>query len=50
MKGTIKSNTVDRYLSPIRLQIVELVVPNSTLLEVGCGNGDLLFKVSNLLS
>ncbi|WP_149272927.1 class I SAM-dependent methyltransferase [Pareuzebyella sediminis] len=47
MKGKIKANTVDRYLLPIRLQIVELIKPNSTVLEFGCGNGDLLFKLSN---
>lgn len=47
MKGKIKANTVDRYLHPIRLQIVELVKPNSSVVELGCGNGDLLFKLSN---
>ncbi|WP_319482489.1 class I SAM-dependent methyltransferase [uncultured Draconibacterium sp.] len=47
MKGTVKAKTVDKYLSSIRLQIVELVEPNSTLIEFGCGNGDLLFKLSN---
>ncbi|MCV9387026.1 class I SAM-dependent methyltransferase [Reichenbachiella ulvae] len=46
MKGKIKANTVDRYLSPIRNQIVELIKPNSTVVEYGCGNGDLLFKLS----
>jgi ubiquinone/menaquinone biosynthesis C-methylase UbiE len=29
------------------LQIVELVEPNTTLVELGCGNGDLLFKLSH---
>lgn len=47
MKGAIKANTVDKYLRPIRLQIVELVEPNATVLELGCGNGDLLFKLSD---
>jgi cyclopropane fatty-acyl-phospholipid synthase-like methyltransferase len=46
MKGKIKANTVDRYLRPIRMQIVDLVDSNSTLLELGCGNGDLLFKLA----
>ncbi len=46
MKGIIKANTVDKYLRPIRFQIVELVAPNTTLVELGCGNGDLLFKLS----
>lgn len=47
MKGIIKANTVDRYLRPIRLQIAELIEPESTVVEYGCGNGDLLFKLSN---
>ena len=47
MKGKIKANTVDKYLHPIRLQIVERIKPNSTVLEFGCGDGDLLFKLSN---
>lgn len=50
MKGKIKANTVDRYLRPIRLQVVELVKTNSTVLELGCGNGDLLFKLSNKIN
>lgn len=47
MKGNIKANTVDRYLRSIRLQILELIDPNTTLVELGCGNGDLLFKLSH---
>lgn len=50
MKRKIKANTVDRYLRPIRLQMVELVKTNSTVLEFGCGNGDLLFKLSNKIN
>ena len=47
MKGAVKARTVDKYLYPIRLQIIELVGANSTVLELGCGNGDLLFKLSH---
>jgi ubiquinone/menaquinone biosynthesis C-methylase UbiE len=46
MTGRIKANTADRYLRPIRFQIVELIEPNTTVAEFGCGNGDLLFKLS----
>ncbi|KAA3615059.1 MAG: class I SAM-dependent methyltransferase [Calditrichaeota bacterium] len=46
MIGTFKANTVDKYLRPIRQQITELVEPNSTVVEFGCGNGDLLFNLS----
>jgi len=42
MKGLIKANTVDKYLQPIRNQIVDLVETNATVMEFGSGNGDLL--------
>lgn len=45
--GSIKANTVDRYLLPIRLQIKDLIKPDSNVMEYGCGNGDLLFKLSD---
>lgn len=47
MKGALKANTTDRYLSPIRNQIIELIEADKTVLEFGCGNGDLLFKLSH---
>ncbi|MCM4153951.1 methyltransferase domain-containing protein [Arenibacter sp. N53] len=47
MKGIFKANTVYKYLSPIRNQIIELIEANTTLVEFGCGNGDLLFKLSD---
>ena len=47
MKGIVKANTVDKYLYPIRKQIIGLIELNSTVLEFGCGNGDLLFKLSS---
>lgn len=46
MKGLIKSYTTDKYLRPIRNQICDLVNPNTSVIEFGCGNGDLLFKLS----
>lgn len=47
MKGKVKAKTVDKYLYSIRLQIVDLIESNSTVIELGCGNGDLLFKLSS---
>ena len=47
MKVLIKANTVDKYLLPIRLQLMESVEPNTTVIEYGCGNGDLLFKLAH---
>ena len=46
MKGAVKTNTVDKYLKSIRFQIIELIKPDSNVVEFGCGNGDLLFKLS----
>ena len=47
MKGTVKANTVDRYLRPIRAQIKDLIPENSCVVEFGCGNGDLLFRLAD---
>ena len=46
MKAYIKKNSTDRYLYPIRKQIIELINPDSSVYDFGCGNGDLLFKLS----
>ncbi len=46
MKGIIKANTADRYLSPIRAQICDMIQAQSEVIEFGCGNGDLLFKLA----
>ncbi|WP_347924310.1 class I SAM-dependent methyltransferase [Pontimicrobium sp. SW4] len=43
MKGII----ADKYLLPIREQIIDLILPNADVLDFGCGNGDLLFKLSH---
>lgn len=47
MKAQIKQDTVDKYLLPIRNQIVDLIQPDSSVYDFGCGNGDLLFKLSD---
>ncbi|MEQ9405104.1 MAG: class I SAM-dependent methyltransferase [Cyclobacteriaceae bacterium] len=46
MKGAIKSLTVDRYLSPIRDQLIGMVDPGAKVIEFGCGNGDLLCRMA----
>jgi len=45
MKG-LKLKAADN-LASIRKQIVDLIEPNATVLEFGCGNGDLLLKLSS---
>ncbi|MFW2374659.1 MAG: class I SAM-dependent methyltransferase [Gammaproteobacteria bacterium] len=42
-----KSTTADKVLSPVRQRLLEMIEPGSTVLDVGCGTGDLLFKASN---
>ena len=44
IKARVKSKTADRVLAPLRKELVELIDEQSTLLEVGCGTGDLLFQ------
>src|SRR5690606_4389441 len=41
----MKLNAADN-LAPIRNQMSDLIAPSSTVIEFGCGNGDLLFKLS----
>ncbi len=50
MKGSWKANTVDKYLRPIRRQVVDLVQPDTTVVDIGCGNGDLLFQLADKIS
>ena len=50
MKGTVKANTVDKYLRPIRSQIRDLIPENSRVVEFGCGNGDLLFWLADKIA
>lgn len=37
----------DDKLAPIRNQITDLIEPNSRVIEFGCGDGDLIFKLSS---
>lgn len=45
MKGELKLKAEDN-LAPIRNQLRGLVRPNSSVVEFGCGNGNLLFTLS----
>jgi len=49
-KAWFKNNTADRILLPLRQELVELIEHDSTLLEVGCGTGALLFQVAGKIS
>lgn len=44
LKVWIKSRAADRILAPLRNELLELIEQNSSLIEIGCGTGDLLFK------
>jgi SAM-dependent methyltransferase len=46
LKDEVKLKAKDN-LAPIKNQMVNLVEPNSSVIEFGCGNGDLLFKLSS---
>ena len=49
-KAWLKNKTADRILLPLRQELLELIEYNSTLLEVGCGTGDLLFQAAGKIS
>lgn len=50
MKAWIKTHTVDRYLQPLRLQLLKALPDGVSLLEIGCGTGDLLFRAAPQIS
>jgi len=50
VKGWITSQTADHFRLPLRMQLAEMILPNSKLLEVGCGTGDLFYLVSRKIS
>ena len=45
-KAWFKSKTADRVLAPLRNQVIDLIDSGHSVLEIGCGTGDLLFKAS----
>jgi len=46
-KAWFKSNAADRVLLPLRKELVELIEHKATVLEIGCGTGDLLFQAAS---
>lgn len=50
MKAWIKIHTVDRYLEPLRQQLLKALPDGVSLLEIGCGTGDLLFRAAPQIS
>ena len=50
MKAWMKTHTVDRYLQPLRRQMLGAILENSSLLEIGCGTGDFMFQAASRLS
>ncbi|MBX2871701.1 MAG: class I SAM-dependent methyltransferase [Saprospiraceae bacterium] len=50
MKAWIKTQTVDRYLQALRQQMLAELPNNISLLEIGCGTGDFLFRCAGKLS
>lgn len=46
-KAWFKSKTADKVLQSLREEIITLININSSVIEIGCGTGDLLFKLSD---
>jgi SAM-dependent methyltransferase len=49
LSAWFKSKTADKILLPVRQLILDSIKKNTTILEVGCGTGDLLFRASNTI-
>lgn len=50
MRAWIKTQTVDRYLQPLRQQMLSELPGDISMLELGCGTGDFLFHSVSKLS
>ena len=44
MKGWLKSQTSDKYLIPVRDQMIQMLNPKDRVIDLGCGTGDFLIK------
>lgn len=50
LKVWIKKHAADRVLAPLRLEILEYFNQGDSVLDVGCGTGDLLFQAGNKIN
>ncbi|MCG7987172.1 MAG: class I SAM-dependent methyltransferase [Candidatus Thiodiazotropha weberae] len=44
LKVCLKSRAADRVLAPLRKELLELIDHGSSIIEIGCGTGDLIFQ------
>ena len=49
-KVWLKRKAADRVLLPLRKELIDLIDHDSSILEVGCGTGDLLFQSASKVS
>lgn len=50
LKVLLKSNVADKVLSPVRDELIGQINQGSSLLDIGSGTGDFLFKCASKLS
>jgi len=50
LKVWLKAKGADRVLAPLRKELVELMEKDASVLEIGCGTGDLIFQSSEIIS
>jgi len=50
LKVWLKAKGADRVLAPLRRELIELMEKDASVLEIGCGTGDLIFQSSEIIS
>ena len=50
LRVLLKSRVADKVLLPVREELTDRIPPGSTVLDIGCGTGDLLFRSALKLS